>query len=101
MYTNNARKHQDVIINEFKVDLGYMRSFQMIVEESPNMFCIMSPDLDATILYANDAFEREIATASEALLGRYRKRASACLSVPSWRCERNMVCTNGNHNIFL
>ena len=70
MYTNNARKHQENINNEFKIDLGYMRSFQMIMEESPNMFAVVSPDLDATMLYANAAFERVLSTTPEMLLGR-------------------------------
>jgi hypothetical protein len=42
----------------------------MIMEESPNMFAVVSPDLDATMLYANGAFERVLSTTPEMLLGR-------------------------------
>lgn len=57
-YSSIARQRQEAAENEFKFDLGFMRSFRMILEEGPNMFAVVTPDLDSHILYANNAFDR-------------------------------------------
>jgi PAS domain-containing protein len=54
----------------FKLDLGYMRSFRVIMEEGPNMVAVVAPDLEASVLYANGAFHRALAVHPKRLLGR-------------------------------
>jgi PAS domain-containing protein len=69
-YSTIARKRQEAIETEFKLDLGYMRSFRMIMEEGPNMVAVVAPDLEAKVLYANGTFGRALEVPPKRLLGR-------------------------------
>ena len=69
-YSTIARKRQEAIDTEFKLDLGYMRSFRVIMEEGPNMVAVVAPDLDASMLYVNAAVGRALAVNPKRLLGR-------------------------------
>jgi PAS domain-containing protein len=69
-YSTIARKRQEAIETAFKLDLGYMRSFRVIMEEGPHMVAVVAPDLEANVLYANGAFHRALAVHPKRLLGR-------------------------------
>jgi len=69
-YSTIARKRQEAVETEFKLDLGYMRSFLVIMEDGPNMVAVVAPDLKANVLYANETFGRALEVPPQRLLGR-------------------------------
>lgn len=69
-YSIIARKRQEAIETAFKLDLGYMRSFRVIMEEGPHMVAVVAPDLEACVLYANGAFGRALKVPPKRLLRR-------------------------------
>lgn len=69
-YSNTARVRQEAAESEFKFDLGFMRSFRMMIEDAPNMFAVVTPDLEASVVYANGAFDRVANMAPKMVVGK-------------------------------
>ena len=70
LYSDVARKRQEGIKGTLKADLEYMRCFRHVVEEGPAMLAVLSCDLEARILFANNAFARNAHLAPLLLTGR-------------------------------
>ena len=51
-------------------DVDMMQVFRHIVEDAPDMMAVVSPDLDCSLLYANEAFGRVLGFPPRRLLGR-------------------------------
>jgi len=70
IYSHHARKRDEANMQALAEDVGMMQVFRRIVEDAPDMMAVVSPDLDCSFLYANEAFERVLGFLPHRLLGR-------------------------------
>jgi len=47
-----------------------LNHYRLLIEESPDMIAVLSPDIDSRFLFANAAFARLLHTMPSTLLGR-------------------------------
>ena len=70
VYSHHARKRDEAKMQALAEDVDMMQVFRRIVEDAPDMMAVVSPDLDCSFLYANEAFERVLGFLPHRLLGR-------------------------------
>ena len=70
VYSHHARKRDEAKMQALAEDVDMMQVFRRIVEDAPDMMAVVSPDLDCSLLYANEAFGRVLGFVSHRLLGR-------------------------------
>jgi len=70
IYCHHARKRDEANMQTLAEDVGMMQVFRRIVEDAPDMVAVVSPDLDCSFLYANQAFGCVLGFLSNCLLGR-------------------------------
>lgn len=71
VYSHNARQRNKVLLHEIRHDIAALAVFRDLVEKAPHIMLVLSMDLQATILYANDALNDTLHLSSPAILGRY------------------------------
>ena len=70
VYSHHARKRDEAKMQALAEDVDMMQVFRFIVEDAPGMMAVVSPDLDCSFLYANEAFGRVLGFPPRHLLGR-------------------------------
>ena len=70
VYSNHARKRDEVKKQALVEDVDMMQLFRHVVEDAPHMVAVVSPDLDCTFRYANEAFARILGFLPHRLLTR-------------------------------
>jgi PAS domain S-box-containing protein len=70
VYGHHARKRDEAKMQALVEDVDMMQVFRYIVGDAPDMMAVVSPDLDCSLLYANEAFERVLGSLAQRLLGR-------------------------------
>ena len=70
VYSHHARKRDEAKKQALAEDVDVLHIFRHIVEHAPDMMAVVSPDLDCSLLYANEAFERVLGFLAQRLLGR-------------------------------
>ena len=70
VYSHHARKRDEAKMQALAEDVDMMQVFRFIVEDAPVMMAVVSPDLDCSLLYANEAFGRVLGFPPSRLLGR-------------------------------
>ena len=77
VYSNHARKRDEARKQALVEDVDMMQLFRHVVEDAPHMIAVVSPDLDCTFRYANEAFARILGFLPHRLLTRPRLGAGA------------------------
>jgi PAS domain S-box-containing protein len=70
VYSHHARKRDEAKMQALAEDVDMMQVFRHIVEDAPDIMAVVSPDLDCSLLYANEAFGRVLGFVPQRLLGR-------------------------------
>ena len=70
VYSHHARKRDEAKKQALAEDVDMLHIFRYIVDDAPDMMAVVSPDLESSLLYANEAFGRVLGFLSHRLLGR-------------------------------
>ncbi|GAB5033873.1 pas pac sensor signal transduction histidine kinase [Nannochloropsis oceanica] len=70
LYSAQARERQECEMKELRVMVEALSAYKLIVEEAPDMMCVLSAEREEKILYANSAFARLLGLVPASLLGR-------------------------------
>lgn len=70
MYSAIARERQEAHMKDLKLRVEALSVFRLIVEESPDMVLVLSPDREARCLYINEACGRIMRRAPEELVAK-------------------------------
>jgi PAS domain S-box-containing protein len=70
VYSHYSRKRDEARLEALEKDVSIMQVFQHIVEDAPDMLTVVSPDLDALVLFANEAFTRVLGVNPKGLVGK-------------------------------
>ena len=70
VYSYHARKRDEAKMQALAEDVDMMQVFRRIVEDASDMMAVVSPDLESSLLYANEAFGRVLGFLPHRLLGR-------------------------------
>lgn len=70
MYSHIARKRQESNMRELKAEMECLTVYRLMIEESPDMIAVLSPDMEGRILFANAAFAYVMEGTPEGFLGK-------------------------------
>ena len=69
MYNRLSRRRRKQLHGDLRSDVKRMRIYKDIVDDAPDMMCIISPDIQSQVLYINKAARRVLHTEPSRLLG--------------------------------
>lgn len=71
MYSHLARRRQEATVQDLKNQVESLGLYKDLIDNAPDLVLVISPDVEARILFANGASVRMLQLLPTALLGRY------------------------------
>ena len=69
MYNRLSRRRREQLHGDLRTDVKCMRVYKDIVDDAPDVMCVISPDIQSQVLYINKAVRKVLHTEPARLVG--------------------------------